>query len=176
MKTILKAIGVIILLIVSYALVALLAFDKNYHYEKTITINAPIEKVWQHTNSMKGFNEWNPWMRLDKNSVITYKGISGEVGDFYSWKGNDEVGQGEQQITAIIPNEKMSTKIHFIKPFESNANSNVVLSGDGNNTKVTWDINFELSTFMKIMRPMMNYQMGKSYEEGLQNLKQISEK
>ncbi|CAD7810851.1 hypothetical protein CHRY9390_02249 [Chryseobacterium aquaeductus] len=176
MKTLLKVIGGIILLIVVYAIVALLTFSKDYHFEKSIIINSPIEKVWQHTNSMKGFNEWNPWMRLDKNSVITYKGTSGEVGDFYSWKGNDEVGQGEQQITAIIPNEKMSTKIHFIKPFESNANSNVVLSGDGNNTKVTWDINFELSTFMKMMKPMMDYQMGKSYEEGLNNLKTLVEK
>ncbi|RYZ26382.1 MAG: hypothetical protein EOO10_15700, partial [Chitinophagaceae bacterium] len=85
MKTILKVIGVIILLVVGYAIVAMLAFGKNYHYEKSMVINAPKEKVWLHLNSMKAFNQWNPWMKLDKNMKITYTGTSGEIGDKYCW-------------------------------------------------------------------------------------------
>jgi len=34
----------------------------------------------------------------------------------------------------------------------------------------------EQDTWMKIMRPMMDYQMEKSYEEGLNNLKNLVEK
>lgn len=60
MRTILKIIGGIILLIVVYAIVAVLAFGKNYHYEKSMVMNAPKEKVWQQIASMKSFNQWNP--------------------------------------------------------------------------------------------------------------------
>ncbi len=67
MKTILKSLGIILLLLIGYAIVAMLAFGKTYHYEKSMVINAPKEKVWQHINSMKAFNEWNPWMKLDSN-------------------------------------------------------------------------------------------------------------
>jgi hypothetical protein len=177
MKTILKVIGIIILLIVGYAIVAMLAFGKNYHYEKSIVINAPKEKVWQQISSMKAFNQWNPWMKLDKNMKITYTGISGEVGDKYCWDSkNDDAGAGCQEIKELVLNEKQKTEMIFIKPFEGQATSEIVLTSEGNSTKVTWTMDTEQDPMMKIMRPMMDYQMGKSYEEGLQSLKQISEK
>jgi len=177
MKTILKVIGVIILLVVGYAIVAMLAFGKNYHYEKSMVINAPKEKVWQQLNSMKAFNQWNPWMKLDKNMKIIYTGTSGEVGDKYCWDSkNDEAGAGCQEIKELVLNEKLKTEMTFIKPFEGQATSEIMLTSEGNSTKVIWTMDTEQDPMMKIMRPMMDYQMGKSYEEGLQSLKQISEK
>ncbi|WP_374461756.1 hypothetical protein [Chryseobacterium taeanense] len=61
MKTFLKIIGVIFLLIVVYAVIAMAAFGKVYRYEKSMVMNAPAEKVWQQISSMKAFNQWNPW-------------------------------------------------------------------------------------------------------------------
>ncbi len=177
MKTILKVIGIIVLLIVGYAIVAILAFGNNYHYEKSMVINAPKEKVWQQINSMKAFNQWNPWMKLDKNMKVTYTGNSGEVGDKYCWDSkSDDAGAGCQEIKELVLNEKQKSEMTFIKPFEGQATSEIFLSSEGNSTKVTWTMDTEQETWMKIMRPMMDYQMGKSYEEGLQSLKQISEK
>ena len=177
MKTILKVIGVIILLIIGYAVVAMLAFGKNYHYEKSIVINAPKEKVWQHVSSMNAFNEWNPWMKLDKNMKMTYTGNSGEVGDKYCWDSkNNDAGAGCQEIKELVVNEKQKTEMTFIKPFEGQAISEIMLTPEGNSTKVTWTMDTEQDPMMKIMRPMMDYQMGKSYEEGLSNLKKLAEK
>lgn len=65
MKTILKILGVIILLMIGYAVVAMLAFSKEYHYEKSVVLNAPKEKIWRQISSMKAFNQWNLWMKLD---------------------------------------------------------------------------------------------------------------
>lgn len=177
MKTILKVIGIIILLIVGYAVVAMLSFGKNYHYEKSVVINAPKEKVWQHVSSMNAFNEWNPWMKLDKNMKMTYTGNSGEVGDKYCWDSkNNDAGAGCQEIKELVVNEKQKTEMTFIKPFEGQATSEIVLTSEGNSTKVTWTMHTEQDPMMKIMRPMMDYQMGKSYEEGLSNLKKLAEK
>ncbi|MBB4806235.1 uncharacterized protein YndB with AHSA1/START domain [Chryseobacterium defluvii] len=176
MKTFLKILGFLILLIIAYAVIAMLAFSKDYHFEKSVVINAPKEKVWQHVGTLKAFNEWNPFAKADKNIQITYSGTGGQVGESYHWKGNDEVGEGEQTVTEVIPNEKLSSKLHFIKPWEGEAKGSFILTPEGNGTKVTWTMDNELTTMMKLMKPMMDSQMGKMFGQGLDNLKKNAEK
>ncbi|SEM12919.1 Polyketide cyclase / dehydrase and lipid transport [Chryseobacterium taichungense] len=177
MKTILKILGVIILLLVVYAVIAMIAFGGNYHYEKSMVIKAPKEKVWQQISSMKAFNQWNPWMKLDPSMKIIYSGNSGEIGDKYCWDSkNDDAGAGCQEIKDLATNQKQKTEMIFKRPFDGQATSEIKLSPEGNATKVTWTMDMEQDAMMKIMRPMMDYQMGKSYEEGLTNLKNLVEK
>ncbi|SIS79105.1 Carbon monoxide dehydrogenase subunit G [Chryseobacterium ureilyticum] len=176
MKTLLKFIGIIILLVIVYAVIAMLAFSKDYHYEKSIVINASKEKVWQYIGSNKGINAWNPFAKGDPNIQITYSGTSGQVGDTYKWKGNEKVGEGEQTVTDIIPNEKLGAKLHFIKPFEGDAKIAFVLTPNGNGTKVTWIFDNEMNTMMKPMKPMMDMNMNKMFNQGLEDLKKLSEK
>jgi uncharacterized protein YndB with AHSA1/START domain len=175
MKTILKIIGALIVLIILYAVFAMLVFSKDYHFERSIVINAPKEKVWQYTGSLKGFNTWNPFAKADKNIVVTYSGTTGEVGDSYHWKGNKDVGEGEQTVTAVVPNEKLTSKLRFIKPFEGDATANFIITPEGNGTKVTWTMDNELNAMMKIMKPMMDGQMGKMFDQGLGDLKKTAE-
>ena len=176
MKTLLKIIGTIIVLILIYAVIAMLAFSKDYHYEKSIVINAPQEKVWAYTGNLKGYNQWDPFSKADKNIVITYSGEGDKLGDSYHWKGDKNVGEGEQSVSELIPNQKMATKLHFIEPFEGDAISNIVLTREGNGTRVTWMIDNELNTMMKIMKPMMDNNMDKMFGQGLDNLKKLAEK
>ncbi|WP_426481826.1 SRPBCC family protein [Chryseobacterium sp. R2ACT005] len=174
MKTLLKIIGAIIVLIIIYAVIAMLAFSKDYHYEKSIVINAPKDKVWQHTNSLKAYNTWDPFSKEIKNFSVTYSGAGDRIGDSYHWTGDDS--EGEQSITEITPNEKLGTQLHFIKPFEGMAKSNIVLTPEGSGTKVTWMIDNELNTMMKIMKPMMDSNMDKMFGQGLGDLKKLAEK
>ena len=176
MKKFLKIVGVILAIFIAYCAIAMLVVDSKCHNEKSIVINAPKEKVWQNVNSMKAFNTWNPWMKYDPKLVVTYKGANGEVGDGYHWKGNDDVGEGEQEITAIVPNEKISTKMHFIQPMDDTATSDLLVAAEGSGTKVTWTIDYEIETLFKPMKPMMTWQMNKSFSEGLEKLKSLSEK
>ncbi|PXW15309.1 uncharacterized protein YndB with AHSA1/START domain [Chryseobacterium sp. CBTAP 102] len=176
MKTLLKIIGIIIVLILIYAVIAVLAFSKDYHYEKSVVINAPQEKVWTYTGNLKGYNQWDPFSKADKNIVITYSGEGDKLGDSYHWKGDKNVGEGEQSITELIPNQKMATKLHFIEPFEGYAKANIVLTREGNGTRVTWMIDNELNSMMKIMKPMMDNNMDKMFGQGLDNLKKLAEK
>ena len=172
MKKLLK----ILLAIVAVIVIAMFIMGKSYHFETSIVVNAPAEKVYSHMNSMKSFNEWNPWMKLDPNLKLEYSGTSGAVGDQYCWDGNDEAGKGCHQITALVPNQKQSTKMIFYKPFESDATSDLILSPEGNNTKVTWTMDCELDYPMNLMKPFMDSEMEKSYGGGLKTLKAISEK
>ncbi|WP_294250335.1 SRPBCC family protein [uncultured Chryseobacterium sp.] len=177
MKTTVKIIGVLILLIVIYAVIAMLAFGKTYHYEKSIVIGAPKEKVWQHVRTMKAVNEWNPWMKLDPAMTITYTGEPGKKGDGYCWdSSNDEAGAGCQQLLELILYKKQKSEMIFKKPFEGQAFSEIILVPEGNSTRVTWTMETEQHPMMKVMRPLMDYQMGKSYGEGLESLKKLAEK
>ena len=172
MKNFLKIVFVFLAIVV----VAMLVIGKKYHYEKSIVINAPVEKVWQNVNSMKAVNSWSPFLDYDKNMKQTYSGVSGQVGDTYHWSGNDEAGEGEEKITALEPNKKSSVNIRFIKPFEGNADADVILESQGNATKVTWTFNTEMNYPMNLMKLTMDSQMDKDFGKGLQKLKEISEK
>ncbi len=46
-----------------------------------------------------------PWAEKYPNMVKKFTGTDGEVGAISSWKGNKEVGEGEQEITGIKVNE-----------------------------------------------------------------------
>ncbi|MCZ2082964.1 MULTISPECIES: SRPBCC family protein [Kaistella] len=166
----------ILLAIVAILIIVMFLMGKAYHFEKSIVINAPVEKVYAQINSTKAINQWNPWMKLDPNLKVTYSGNPGQIGDKYCWEGNDEVGSGCQEITALVPNQKQSTKMIFYKPFESDATSNIILTPEGNSTKVTWDMDCELDYPMNLMKLFMDGQMDKSYGDGLNALKAISEK
>ena len=81
MKKLLYILLALILLVV----IAIFAISEKYHFEKSIVINAPVEKVYTHISSMKAFNDWNPWLKMDLNLTMNYTGTLGEVGDKYCW-------------------------------------------------------------------------------------------
>lgn len=166
----------ILLAIVAVIVIAMLIIGKSYHFETSTVINAPAEKVYSHINSSRSFNEWNPWMKLDPNLKLTYSGTPGEIGDEYCWEGNDDVGKGCHKITALVLNQQQSTKMTFYEPFESDATSDIILTPEGNNTKVTWTMDCEMDYPMNLMKLFMDSQMEKSYGGGLKTLKALAEK
>lgn len=166
----------ILLAIVAVVIIVMFVMGKSYHFEKSIVINAPLDKVYAHLNNTKSINEWNPWMKLDPTIKVKYSGNSGQVGDKYCWEGNEESGSGCQEITALVPNQKQSTKMIFYKPFESEATSDLILTPEGSATKVTWTMDCELDYPMNLMKLFMDSQMGKSYDSGLNALKALAEK
>ena len=64
----------------------------------------------------------------------------------------------------------------FKKPFESDATSDLILTPQGNSTKVAWTMACELDYPMNLMKFFMDSQMEKSYGSGLQKLKVLAEK
>mgnify|MGYP002133132205 CR=1 FL=1 len=157
-------------------IITMIALGKEYHYEKSITINAPIEKVWQNVNSMKAINSWSPFMKLDPNMKETYSGASGTVGELYTWSGNDKAGQGEERIIQLVPNEKAVVDIHFIKPFESNASGIILLKPQGTSTEVTWAFDTTMEYPSNLMKLFLQKGMDDAFGDGLNSLKAMSER
>ena len=177
MKKVLKVTGVIILVLIAFVLVAGIFVPKTYHLEKDITINASKDKVWSHVNSLQQLEKWSPWSEKDPAMRVTHEGQEGAVGSVYKWDGNKDVGEGTQTMTKVQPSDKVETHLHFIEPFEGEADAFINLADGGNGTKVTWGFDTRYYYPMNVMQLFvdMDKVMGREYNAGLSKLKQICE-
>jgi polyketide cyclase/dehydrase/lipid transport protein len=169
---------ILIGLVVLIAVLAIIA-PKTYDVSRSISISKPVSEVFDYVRSLKKQDEWGPWAKRDPNMVKEFSGTDGEVGAISSWKGNKEVGEGEQEITGITVNEVVETQLRFLKPFKSVSDAYIrVLDESNDSTKVTWGFSgknkFPVSIMMLFMN--MDKSIGKDFEQGLSDLKLILEK
>jgi len=170
MYTVLIILGVILVLIIFLALIA----PKNYHVFRSIKLDHAPEKVWPHLKFLKKQQEWSPWAKKDPNMDLIFTGVDGEIGAVSHWKGNKDVGEGEQEITKIAEGERIEQDLRFFKPYKSQSDCYMTLKEvEVNKSKVTWGFTgknkFPMSIVMLFMS--MDKMVGKDFEQGLQNLK-----
>ncbi|WP_276481612.1 SRPBCC family protein [Paraflavitalea pollutisoli] len=174
MKKFFKIAGIILLSLIVLVLIAGLMLPKKVALEKSITINATGEQVWQHVNNLEACHKWSPFVEEDPNTVVSYSGQSGTVGSSYAWK-SEKVGEGTQTITKLEPGQRVDSHLHFIKPFEGEADTYIKLTPAGNATNVTWGFESEYKYPMNVMGNLMKGSLGDMFQNGLNNLKEQSE-
>ena len=112
-------------------------------------------------------------MNLDPNAKHEYSDEMHLVGSYHVWAGNDSIGEGRIEITALDTNKQIDCKLTFIKPFESEAMTAMFFEETEEGTKVTWNmtgnIPFPIGLFMPVSS--MDGAVGDDYENGLKNLK-----
>jgi hypothetical protein len=109
----------------------------------------------------------------DPNVKMTYTGTDGTVGAISAWVSDDKnVGVGEQEIKALVPNEKMTVEIRFQKPMEgTNYSDTVVEAIDATHTKVTNSFYGSNPYPFNIMCQFMDMLVGGDMEKNMENLK-----
>jgi hypothetical protein len=164
----------LVLLIVVLMLVA----PKGSKLERSIVANVSPEQAFQSLRSLKNFDDWSPWNDRDPNLVRGYKGKEGEIGSIAWWKGNREVGEGEQEVKTLDPNSYIETELRFFKPFKAVNKSYWRISPEGNGTKVTWgfDAKFKMPMNIMFLFISMESAISKDYEIGLERWKSLVEK
>jgi len=172
---IIKKILVVLILIVAIVLIAAYFMPKKYVVEREITINKPVDSVFNYVRSLKNQNEFSVWANMDPKMKSTYTGTDGAVGSISAWESNvKEVGVGEQEITKIDEGKRIDFALRFKKPMEDTAVGFMSTeSVAGNQTKVKWGINGVIPYPMNIMLPMMkmDQMIGNDLQKGLENLK-----
>jgi hypothetical protein len=75
------------------------------------------------------------------------------------------------------PSELVRIKLHFLKPFEDTATTDLTMTPEGDGTKVTWTMDGEHDFMSKAMCLFMDMDamIGGNYEKGLGKMKQIVE-
>lgn len=176
---ILKSIGVGLVLATALALVIALFVPNELVYEKSITINAPIETVWENVNSLETLDAWSPWNDKDPNMTKTMSGVDGTIGARQTWESDvEDVGRGYQEITLIEAPFFIETGLKFYDPYESEAIGYVKLIEEGENEIIaTWGFKSEIPYPFNLTSLFMNLDdmMGDDWNRGLERLKFLCE-
>jgi uncharacterized protein YndB with AHSA1/START domain len=173
-----KKIGIIGALLV----VSLLAYAATkpdaFRVQRTATIAAPPEKVFGLIQDLHQWASWSPWEKMDPGMKKTYSGAPLGRGAILEWDGNTDVGTGRMEIVSTVPSSRVVIKLDFLKPFEAHNQAEFTVESSGATTSVTWAMHGPQPFIMKVMDLVMGMDkmVGKDFETGLANLKQLAEK
>ncbi len=164
-----------LLVLVGVALLAALFISKDLRTEQEIVINRPGPEVFAYVKMLKNQDAYSKWATLDPAMSKSYRGTDGTVGFVSAWNSQqDDVGQGEQEITAIREGERIDYALRFIRPFESQAQTWMETQElDSAHTRVRWGFSGKMNYPLNLMRVFVDMEgsLGNDFATGLKNLK-----
>lgn len=173
---------VAIVLYVIVALVLLISIlvafkPQEFRVSRSIEIDSAPASVFAVVNDLKRWQAWSPWAKLDPNAKETYEGSGQGVGSSFAWDGDRKVGSGKMTIRESQLNQRIGMQLEFIRPFACKNDVEFVLQPVSHGTRLTWTMVGPNSLFAKIMSLCINMEkmVGKDFEQGLKNLKNLVE-
>lgn len=170
----------IILAIVVIAAAAIFAYaatlPNSFRVARTVTIKAPAERIYPLVNSMKGFNTWNPFLKAEPSSKITYSGPESGKGAGYAWDGAKS-GKGRMEIVETTAPSHVKCALTFTSPMTANNTVDFSLRPQGDGTEVTWAMSGPWPLLHRAMSVVFNMDkmVGGEFEKGLRDLKGVVE-
>ena len=165
------------LLLIGGLLIYAATRPNQFRIERSLTMQAPPERIFPFLNDWLQFKRWSPWDRLDPHMQSTLSASTAGVGATYAWSGNKEVGTGRMEITRSTPNEQVQMQLYFEKPFKAHNTVEITINNSPQGTTVNYAM-FGPSPFMsKLMGVFFNMDkmVGDKFEEGLANLQGLVE-
>ncbi len=169
----LAATAVVVIIILGLA-----AFQPDsFSVQRSVTISAPPQVLFEQVNDHRKFAVWNPWAKLDPGIRNTYSGPASGIGSVASWEGNKEVGAGSATIIESKPGELVRQRMDWRKPMEGTSTVDFTFKPEGDRTLVTWHIYGPQNFVGKLMCLFMDMDkmVGSQFETGLAGLKAIAE-
>lgn len=145
----------------------------NYHVERSILIDSPINAIRDVLKNFHQWVPWSPWLISEPDAKLDYSDKQGEPGAWYSWEGQ-LVGSGTMTLTNVH-DQKLDMQLHFRKPFKSTAQVHFDLLPEQSATRVIWHMRGKLPFFLFFMLKTMKSWIGMDYERGLAMLKEYIE-
>lgn len=145
-----------------------------FQITRSIDINAPAARVRDAIANFETWPIWSPWLIMEPESKLTYKGSAGELGHGYDWEGQ-KVGSGGMVMSALDAN-RMEADLEFLKPWKSHADIAFDFKSIAERqTRVDWHMESSLPFFMFFMLGKMKAMIGNDYDRGLRMLKDYLE-
>ena len=150
------------------------------HVEREMTINAAPSEVFALVSDFEAWDAWSPWAKIDPTAEMTITGSG--IGQKMTWASEDpQVGQGTQEITALESPSYLKTHLEF--GGQGTADAEFQLTSEEGATQVIWSLDTDMREGAPIwLQPINSYvvffmdsMVGKDYEQGLQNLKDVAE-
>jgi uncharacterized protein YndB with AHSA1/START domain len=173
MRMFLLILIVVVLSVLGYAATR----PDTFRLERTTTIKAPPERVFALINDFQKWSVWSPWDKKDPGMKRSHSGAAQGLGAIYSWEGNKEVGSGRMEIVESKPVSKVSIRLNFLKPFESQNTSEFTLRPKADQTEVVWAMYGPQPFIAKLMSLVVSMEkmVGPDFEQGLAAMKKAAE-
>ncbi|MEO0310662.1 MAG: hypothetical protein RIQ89_319 [Bacteroidota bacterium] len=175
---VLKKILLAIVILLAIPFIVALFIPNKYTVSVSETINKPKSVVYDYIRILANQEQYSEWVKADPNLHPTISGTDGSIGAKQSWNSKDDnVGQGEQIITAMTP-DRIDVDLIFIKPFEGKAKAaNIFTSVNDSVTSITSEFYADERYPFNLMsycfgRPMIK----ETQQKNLKNIKTILEK
>ena len=171
-----------LLLLIAVAVAALLLYASTrpdtFAVERSTTIAAPPEELFPLIDDLQAFNTWNPYARKDPAMKASYSGPVAGAGAAFDFHGNKDVGRGRIAVTGSTAPSEVRMQLDMFEPFEGHNTVVFSLVPEGAGTKVTWAMHGPSAFITKLMGIFFNMDqmIGKDFEAGLANLRQLAEK
>jgi uncharacterized protein YndB with AHSA1/START domain len=163
--------------IVALFVVVVASRPGDFKVARSLAINAPAETVFAQVNTLRQWEAWNPWGKLDPNAKMTYDGPPSGVGASYTWTGNAQVGAGRSTIIESKAAELVRFRLEFLKPMKAVNQAEFTFKTAGAQTAVTWTMtgknNFTGKAFGLFMD--CDKMVGGQFEKGLAAMKLVAE-
>jgi hypothetical protein len=160
------------------SILAIAAFrPATFHVEREATIDAPIDRIFPIIDDFHEWPNWSPWEKIDPAMHRTHSGATRGRGAIYAWQGNKKVGSGRMEILESNPASGVKIKLDFIAPFEAHNIVDITLRAEAGGTRVKWAMTGTNNFLFRVMGLFMSMDkmVGKDFEQGLANLKQLAE-
>jgi uncharacterized protein YndB with AHSA1/START domain len=155
------------------ALVAALLFyaatkPDTFHVQRSISIQAPPERIFAVLNDFHQSESWSPYEKKDPAMKRAFSGPDNGKGAVYDFDGNKEVGKGRLTITDTTPSSKVVIALDMTEPFQAHNVVEYTLNTNGGSTDVTWAIHGQQPYLGKVMSLFMDCDkmIGKDFEVG----------
>lgn len=166
---------IVLALVVVPVLVVLGSFllPSSYRVERSLTMNARPELVFEQINRLKHWPDWTAWTVVKYPDMkVSFSGPESGVGAVYSWTGKSS-GNGTLKITAADPVKSVSYSLDFENGKHLSVGA-LTIEPQGTNVQVRWHNTGDLGAnpLNRIFGLLMDRMMGPDFEEGLRKLRQ----
>lgn len=175
MKVIKWVLGVVLALAL-VLLVGGMMLSPKFTVLRSVTINAPPEKVYALVAEPRAWKAWSVWNQRDPGMEITYSGPPSGAGAAWAWKSKTE-GDGKMTFTAADPNKRVAYDLYF-PDFGTTSKGDLTFTPAGNGTLVRWAMNGDMGSnpLFRWFALFADGMVGKDFEGGLAGLKTAAEK
>lgn len=169
-------IGLAVVIVLFVALVA--SRPADFRVARSAVIAAPAETVFAQVNTLRRWEAWNPWGKMDPDAKLTYSGPPSGIGASYAWAGNSKIGAGRSTIVDSAAGESVRLRLDFLKPMKATNFAEFTFKAEAGRTTVTWQMTGHNNFVGKAFALFVNFDQmcGGQFEKGLASLKSVTEK
>ena len=173
---ILKWILIVVLALIAVLVVGGYLLSPKFTVTRSVTINAPADKVYGLVANPRSWKQWSVWTQRDPAMQIEYAGPESGAGAKWNWRSKSQ-GDGTMTFTAAEPPRRVAYEL-FFPDFGTTSSGDLAFAPEGGATRVTWTMNGDMgrNPVFRWMALGADGMVGKDFEAGLANLKTVAEK